>query len=306
MKKDDWTLGVSDMKAIRKRADLLLRKAEAYGRFPVPVDDLVEAAKLEIEREASLDEKFLGRIYKSLPNSLKTPGFTIKRAAKKVWGLLDRRGRMIYLDHEVYPQRKTFITIHEIGHDFMEWQRKVYAMLEDSECELDETTQDLFERQANCFSSDVIFQLDGFKKEAADHEFGILTPTKLAKRYGSSVHAAQRRFVATNDRPCVLLVFNKPITTAEGEAMTLRRCIPSPAFQKRFGDRQWPKNCGPGSFFVSHLPRNKVARPTPWQLENRNGEKEECLLEAFRCGPYVFFLIYTLARKSRRSIRRAG
>lgn len=122
MKKDDWTLGPADQKAIRKRADLLLRRADAYGRFPTPVDDLVEAAKLEVEREISLDGSIAGHIYKSLPNSWKTPGYTIKRAAKKVWGLLDRRGRTIYVDQDVYPQRKIFITIHEIGHDFLDWQ----------------------------------------------------------------------------------------------------------------------------------------------------------------------------------------
>jgi len=37
---------------IAKAADRLLRSASAYGRFPTPVNDLVEAADLGVEPDA--------------------------------------------------------------------------------------------------------------------------------------------------------------------------------------------------------------------------------------------------------------
>lgn len=52
---DDQTVSTSEMAAIRKEADRLLRAASAYGRFPTPVEDIIAAAKLKVEKEASLD-----------------------------------------------------------------------------------------------------------------------------------------------------------------------------------------------------------------------------------------------------------
>src|SRR5207249_1308481 len=153
---------------VRKSADLLLRKAGAYGRFPTPIQDLVAAAKLEVARENALDTVFLGNLYRSLPNSMKLFPDTLKRAMGKVLGVLDRRARTIHLDPGVHPKRRVFLSLHETAHDALHWQRKTYALLEDSENELDPETKDQFEREANCFASDVLFQLDGFARDAAD------------------------------------------------------------------------------------------------------------------------------------------
>jgi Zn-dependent peptidase ImmA (M78 family) len=169
MKSDDATLEPASQKQIRKYADLLLREADAYGRFPTPVEDLIAAAELEIARENALDKVFLGSIYRALPNGLKLLPDRLKRAASKVLGLLDRRDRTLHLDKDVHKRKVPFLSVHEVAHDFLPWQRKTYDVLEDSDTELDQQTHDKFEREANCFSSDVLFQLDGFAAEAADY-----------------------------------------------------------------------------------------------------------------------------------------
>lgn len=160
MKQDDTVLPIESQNEVAKYADLLLRKAGAVGRFPTPVADLVKAAKLEVARESALERIGLDNFYRRLPNAMKLAPDVLKRAAEKVIGLLHRDDRMIHLDPTLHPKRKTYITIHEIGHDFLPHQRSTFKILEDSNSELDVDTHDLYEREANVFASEVLFQGD--------------------------------------------------------------------------------------------------------------------------------------------------
>lgn len=301
MKQDDSSLDPSTAKQVRKQADLLLRKAAAYGRFPTPVGELVTASQLEIARENALDSVYLGGLYRLLPNSLKVVPDRLKRALSKVVGLLDRGGRTIHLDRDLHPKKIPFVTIHEIGHDFLPWQRNTYDMLEDSKSELEPDTQDRYEREANCFASDVLFQLDGFTNEAADCKFGIATPQTLSGRYGTSIYSSLRRYVTTNDRACALVVYNR-VKHAQGgvAAMTLRRPFASPAFAARFGNVAWQRTCEPGSFFYRNKPKAQFTPPTPCTVTDLNGDAVECIAEAFDNSYQIFFLIYPLVPAPRR------
>ena len=121
-KPDDCTLSTQDLSEVRRYADTLLREANAHGRFPTPVPDILTAAKLTVERHASLDSGFLRRLYRNVTSP-------IKRVVDKVLGLIDLRDKRIYLDHSVHPKKKNFISLHETGHDFLPWQRQAYARL---------------------------------------------------------------------------------------------------------------------------------------------------------------------------------
>lgn len=295
MKADDATLDPYAQKQVRKYADLLLKKASAYGRFPTPVSDLIDAAGLEIARENALDKVFLGSLYRSLPNSFKLAPDRLKKTIGKVMGLLDRHDRTVHIDKDVHPKKATFISLHEVGHDFMPWQRKTFDVLEDSESELDPDTRDRFEREANCFSSDVLFQLDHFVKEAADVSFGITTPLKLSSRYGASFYATSRRYVATNERACALLVFDRPVADDAGVHLSLRRTAASKAYLTRFGPPLVPALCGPGNFFFDNRPSRKFTPPTPFTLQDLNQASVSALAEAFDSTYEVFFLVYPLS-----------
>src|SRR5262249_9067163 len=131
MKSDDSTLPNASRRTVTKYADLLLRKAAAYGRFPTPISDLVDAAQLEIARESALSNIGLDQIYRRLPNFVKIAPDRIKLATAKVLGLLDRRDRSIHLDPEAHPKRRVYLTLHEVGHDFLPHQRSTYSILED-------------------------------------------------------------------------------------------------------------------------------------------------------------------------------
>ena len=259
MKKDDCSITEDDLASIRVRADLLLRKAAAIGVLPTPIADLVSAAELEIEREAVLDKVYLGRIYKSLPNSIKLVPDRIKRALDKVSGLLDARDRRIHLDKNLHEKRRAFLSLHETAHDFLPWQKDLYQIMEDSEFVLDLDTSDLFERQANCFASEVWFQLDQFAREAADCKFGLITPLRLADRYGASVYSSIRRYVSTNQRPCAVLVFDPPVEKNDSTWMNARRILCSPEFLRQFGRLVVDSQHGPDTFFVQNRPKNKFS-----------------------------------------------
>lgn len=296
MRKDDGIISPQGLSSVRKYADLLLRKADAYGRLPTPVNDLIDAAKLEVARENALDQVYLGELYRALPNAFKLLPDRLKRAAGKVLGLLDRPGRTIHLDPAVHPKKQIFLSLHEVAHDALPWQRQTFALLEDSASELDPETHDQYEREANCFASEVLFQLDGFAAEAVDWEFGIRVPLKLSARYGASFYAAARRYIVTNCRPSALLVFEQPsVKPGLGEHLVLRRAVVSPTFHEHFGEVCWPQECGPGHFFARHRPRNKLTAPTPFSLKDAGGAPVACLAEAFDSTHQIFFLVYALA-----------
>jgi hypothetical protein len=280
-------LSEGDLAEVRRHAERLLHEADASGRMPTPVPDLVEAAKLSVARDVSLDDGFLKRLYRKLTAP-------IRNAIEKVLGLLDSRDRTIYLDQTVHRNKQTFLSLHEVGHDFMPWQRDTFAIMEDCERTLDPEIQDQFERQANVFASEVLFQLDRFRDDAASCPLAIRTPLDLAKRYGASCYAAVRRYVSTNRRACVVLVLNAPVyEVGVGYTATLRRSVASPAFVKRFGTPAWPAAYRPGDPLHRFLPfEHPFTKPTGCQIRNGNAEQEPCVVEAFNSSYQIFVLIY--------------
>jgi Zn-dependent peptidase ImmA (M78 family) len=292
VRKNDAFLTEFQAREVKKRVDLLLQKAEAKGRFPTPVDDLVVAAKLEVSRENALDSIFLGELYRKLPNRLKLAPDRLKKALGKVLGLLDRRSRTIHLDESVHKNKRPFLSLHEVAHDYLPWQRETFDLLEDGKSELDDDTRDEFEREANCFASDALFQLDAFTKDAMDCRFGILVPVKLASRYGSSIYAAVRRYVSTNETACAAIVFDKAEDeTDRGDYIKVRRSVASKSFEASFGSTWHKMVYGPGEYFYDRLPRKKLSPPGPLQIRDRCGVLHECIAEAFDSSKQIFFLI---------------
>lgn len=280
-------LPAEDLREVRRYADLLLKEADAYRCLPTPVWDIISAAALTVDTGFSLDQRFLHHIYQGVTEP-------VKRAVLKVSGLLDARDRRIYVDHSVHPMKKIFICLHEAGHGFLPWQRDAYMLLEDDDTTLNPYTKELFERQANVFASEVLFQLNQFQEEAADLPFSIKTPVELSKRYGTSCYAAARRFVNTHHKACALLVLDEPLQDiGTGHTLTLRRFFQSKPFTELFGTMQWPGIYGPDHAFMSLLPtRYNFSETQRCQLINQNREPERCFLETFNSGYNNFVFIY--------------
>ena len=161
-KADDSTLTAQEYARVRKEAERLLRDAGALGRFPTPVSEVMEAGKVALAPEDVLNEGFLKSIRRKA-------GGALKSALSKVMGLFDARDRLMFIDSAVKAVKQIFLKLHETGHAVLPWQRNLYAVVEDGEQELDPDIADLFDREANVFATEVLFQLDSFAEEAAGY-----------------------------------------------------------------------------------------------------------------------------------------
>jgi hypothetical protein len=54
-KADDSTLSPADLSAVRHRARSILDRAAAWGTFPTPVNDILEAAEIEVAPSSVFD-----------------------------------------------------------------------------------------------------------------------------------------------------------------------------------------------------------------------------------------------------------
>src|SRR6266567_8331863 len=76
---------------VREIAAALLRNADADGRLPTPVDDLISAAGLVESGEYVLSESRIRQAPRELRQLLRAAG-------RKVRGILDRRERIVHVN----------------------------------------------------------------------------------------------------------------------------------------------------------------------------------------------------------------
>jgi len=158
---------------------------------------------------------------------------TIKSALSKVLGLFEANDRLVIIDKDVPRPRIPFVKLHETGHGSMPHQTKLYALMQDCDQTLDPEITDLFEREANVFASEAMFQGEVFAEQAHDREFGIKTAMALAKQFGGSNYATFRRYVTTNPRACCLIVLEPASPDgAGGFKVNVRRVIASTSFDQ--------------------------------------------------------------------------
>jgi hypothetical protein len=287
MKDDDSSLDDSRRERVRKEALKMLMKTGALGRFPTPVEDVLSVARLEVVPEDLADLPFLDRMRsKALGN--------LKRALSKVMGIFDVKAGLVFIDRKVKVVKQTFLKLHEVAHSFLPWQRDVYGIIEDCEGTLEPETADLFDREANLFATEVLFQLDGFIQETADSPFGIKVPLALSRKYGASAYAAIRQYVAKNHRACAVVVLNpSEMDAVVGFQVTTRRVITSTAWIETVGAVAWPSTCLPSHPFWPLIPMGarKMSSPRQIAIQNQDGVRYDCVAEAFKTSYNTFILI---------------
>lgn len=288
-KPDDSTLTVSQRARVRKEAERALREAGVLGVFPTPVNRIMEVAKVQEVHGEVLEESLLNKIRAKA-------GSALKRALSKVLGLFHASEGLIFIDQAMYAVKKRFVRLHESAHGFLPWQRPMYAVVEDCEKSLDAESADAFDREANVFASEVLFQLDTFSEMAASEDFSIWVPVRLSKKFEASIYSSIRQYVSKNHRPCAVLVLNKPeVCAVSGFRATLRRFVVSPQFSTFFPGQKWPENFGPDDELGAMVPigeGRRASRPRRIELTDANGVSHECIAEAFTQGHQVFILIH--------------
>lgn len=292
-KPDDSSLDPEDLRAVEQRARSLLDRAGAWDRFPVPIDDILAAAEVQLAPSSIFDPVAILSYIKS---KAADTGTRIKSAITKIFGLYDAEECLIHIDNSVGETKQTFLKLHETGHHDLPTHRKMFRLFQDCEKTLAPEIADQFEREANNFARFALFKGDTYARHAADCKFEIKTPMKLAKKFGASVYASAREFARTNARACVIYVL-EPIEFVQGDGAraAVRRIEVSPAFRLRFG-------CPTDTLItVDHrlgavLPiGRKMTRPMSLSMPDKNGTNHECVAEAFDTTYNILILLYPVA-----------
>lgn len=290
---DDSSLTPGQLARIRKEVERALCEAAVLGVLPTPVDQVMRVARVREVEEDVLNPGFVAK----LMGKAEKAGQTIKRAVSKIIGLFHASEGLVFIDQTLILVRKRFVRLHEAAHGFLPWQRPMYAVVEDCEMALDPDTADLFDREANVFASEVLFQLDTFRDQAEQEPFGIWTPVRLAPKFNASLYASIRQYVSKNQRACAVLILNMPeITAGVGFRATLRRTEKSASFTKVFGHHVWKESFTPDDDIGALVPigQRKSSRKRQLGLNDANGVLHDCIAEAFTNTRQVFVLIHAV------------
>jgi Zn-dependent peptidase ImmA (M78 family) len=183
---------LSDM--VRK----LLREADAMGVLPTPIERLFEIARVtNVDRLP--DESFLANL------SAQTKGL-FKGAWQKLRGIADLREKVTYVPKDNHTGRELFVKAHELGHQTIPWHKIDPAYLDDVET-LSLDAKAIFEREANFFGAETMFQVDRFRMMARDYQPSFDAIFTLADRHGASKQATAWRFVEEQDEPLALMQY---------------------------------------------------------------------------------------------------
>lgn len=289
-KADDSSLDPEELRAVQVAARRALDRASAWGVYPTPTTDILDAARLKIAPKNAFDPRILTEY---LLGKTESAANALKSAVAKILGIYDAGERTIHIDDSVHQSKQNFLKLHEAGHHEIPSHRNAFRIFQDCAKTLDPTTADLFEREANNFARFVLFQGDGYASVAADHQLDLRTPIKLARTFGSSIYSSCREFVRTHQRACAVYIL-EPITFCEktGARAEVRRIEASPAYLRQFrrpDDLEITLNHSLGRA----LPvGEKMTRPTSVSITDRNGHAHECLAEAFNTGYNVLLLVY--------------
>lgn len=287
---DDCTLSPGQRLRVRKEAERALREAGTFGIFPTPMDRIMAVAKVKEVKEDVLSPSFLSKMRAKA-------GDAVKRAVNKVLGLFHASEGLVFLNQTMLAVKKRFVGFHEAAHGFLPWQRPMYALVEDCDRALDGSTAELFDREANVFASEVLFQLDTFHEIASSGPFDILTPVRLATQFNSSIYAAIRQYVSKNDRACAVVVLNMPeLLPKHGFCATLRRAIQSDQFTKFFGEYAWKDIYTPDDDIGALIPvgKSRASGKRSLGLIDSNGVLHDCIAESFSTGHQVFVLVHAI------------
>lgn len=302
---DDSSLTSAQRAKIRQEAQRALQQAGALGVLPTPIDEIMRVARVREIEEDVLNPSFIAKLMARAEKAGHAVRNKVLAAAAKVMGLFHATDGLIFIDRKLKEVRQRFVRLHESAHGFLSWQRPMYAVVQDSEQSLDPDTADLFDREANTFASEVLFQLDTFRDLAEQEKFDIFTPVRLAKKFNASNYAAIRQYVSKNHRTCAVVVLNMPeLAAGVGFRATLRRVVMSNSFAQTFKGLDWPEVYSPDDDIGRLVPVNgrRASGKRNLGLTDSNGTLHDCLAESFSTGYQVFVLIHVTKALTSRSI----
>ena len=298
MKPDDSSLEIEQLNNVRIYASNLLKKSDALGHFPTPVDQIVESANLYINDNISLEHN--QSIVHRYTEKIKKSARPLIAGIKKTLGLIHIPSNEIILDQSLPENKKKFLKLHETGHGYLPHQREMFEIIEDGEMEISPDIEDLFEKEANNFAAEILFQIDSYEKVAADYLVSIRTPMELAKIFGSSIYASMRRYVQTHYSPIALAIYNK-FSEADKSYYQLRRAPQySNSFIKKFGLYNFPLKSTTNDDLGGILNKSRLQTNNNIVIQNLKNEYYLSNLQIFNNSYQIFVLLIPQSKISSR------
>lgn len=180
----DGHLAGEELGAIRDQVLRLLRRSDALGVVPTPLDHVMEVSRLVAAGEITLEEAEklqLREVFGSL----------VDKVLNSLQGIIHRGAREIWVQPDLPVLRRQFVTAHEIGHDLLPWQRELAYV--DDEKRLRDDVRIRFEREANQAAIELLAQGDALRQEADDSRITVSLLSDLSAKYLISLQATARR-----------------------------------------------------------------------------------------------------------------
>lgn len=288
---------------IARLTDRLLRQADAYGRLPTPVADILAAAELVEAPQTFLSTSSIA----GAPAHLRG---ILSRISGKVHAVLDRRTREVHVNPATdLAGQRAFKRLHETSHDLFTWQHvdDGHNGFGDDLWTLSPKTHILFEREANQGAAELLFQRDRFASIASDYGVSSGAVIELAERFGSSIHAAFRRYVETHRGAVAGVVLGPRPCQREPLGFARKEAICSDSWRTRFEDPNvWPRVLRADPFaFVDQARACAGFGPLTgeWRYVDRNNEMKTLKVEAMS-NTYRTFVLVWLPQRERFKRRR--
>jgi hypothetical protein len=240
----------------------------------------------------------------------------LSRISGKVHAVLDRRTREVHVNPTTdLVGQQAFKRLHETSHDLFNRQHVDDGQngFADDLWTLSPKTHILFEREANQGAAELLFQRDRFANIALDYAVSSGAVIELSERFGSSIHAAFRRYVETHHGAVAGVVLGARPCEHEPLGFARKEAICSDAWRTRFEDPAvWSRvlRATPFAFVDQARACGGLGSPAgEWRYLDRNNETTALKVEAMNNSYRTFVLIWLPQRerfKHRRVIAKAA
>lgn len=283
-------------------ADRILRNAGVSGVLPTPIDKLLEAKKITCVSDLDdLEESYLSGLGKKARHSFQS-------AMQKLRGIADLRQQVVYVASSAngHDGRTRFVQGHELGHQVLRWHHVDPTYFDDNQT-LSPRVQDEFEREANFFSAEVIFQGDRFKKIALDYRASLDAIFTLADMHGASRQATLWRYAeAQDEKIAVVQYYPSNVLDTHGEkVLQLWKTIPSEKFNNKYNEIGLPDRIRSGHPWVAARDLREIVRGdialdcggVPVKFQWEAFWNNHALLVFLRRGPLLHVIGKTIGKR---------
>jgi transcriptional regulator with XRE-family HTH domain len=282
----DGALSPTERKTIETHALALLRRSDALGVFPTPLERLMEVAELVAAGEITLDVDEKKKLRASF-------GSLLDKALDLLQGAIHRRSREVWIQPDLHEMRRRFVLAHEIGHDVLPWQREL-AYLDNAQ-RLSENVRIRFEREANQAAIELLAQGDALRQEADDSPLTVSLLSSLSGKYAISLQATARRITEESRKDAAMTIRFRGKAGGIGPYHVY--C--SRSFESRFG---WATTVLPADARTAARESADTGSPINFLAADLATAFTEVAVETVTT-PYAQISLYTPVSKSR-SLRR--